>query len=406
MLIWLWLACSQPVEAPEPPPSTSPAPPSTAGMAAPRIPADEPHWATMHGFQPSPQAYGEASWSDVRMRVAQHIAVATRDLARAKAMKQDWAGCATAYQESAAAIEAVGGTTELAVTVRGLLRAGANRDAQLCHDLATGAAPVLTPGTVAPLRQRLAGVKAGTSAESQAEIAADAARVTAPTRQPGDFANFDERHALRVAMIAWYVDAVDPFAPTDPWGPWTPAEVTRQARAIGTGTLDPLPVVWTAEEIGALPTGDTLVDTAGFAGPAAIGELSVLGLDDPKHRPWIDTTAKTLATTTDVPAALALAAAELDKQPYGSRYYNIKQLRNAGVRQLARKGDWAGALTVLATNFPLHAQDWACPNREGILRAIEGRLKLLAGDPGAEDTLRASVAASQAFLAEITKVGG
>ncbi len=385
---------------------------STAGQSAPPIPADDPHWARLNGLRPSPFDYGESSWSDVRMRVAQHVAVITRDRARSRAMRGDWTGCAEAYEASAQAIEAVGGDTPGAVEIRSVLVLAARRDAASCRAIAGGPAPPEAAGTIAPLRRRLA-------AGGDAALAADAERVAAPDFDPAGFQDFEARHRLRAHMIRAYADAVDPFAPTDPWGPWTPAEVTRQAAAIAAAArrgdrapdapsraVAPTPVAWSVEEVGALPTGDTLVDTAGLAGPAAIGTLEVMGLDDPTHRAWLTALAERLGaagTPDEIVTQLRDAADELERRPEGSRYYNVKQLRNAGVRQLARRGAWAQARAMLRSNLPLHAQDWACPNREGILGAIEGRLLLAAGDPGAEDALRRALDATEAFLAHVRR---
>jgi hypothetical protein len=76
----------------------------------------------------------------------------------------------------------------------------------------------------------------------------------------------------------------------------------------------------------------------------------------------------------------------------------VKQARNEGVRVLANRGDYKGALAVLATNWPLHAQDWACPNREGILLGIEGRLRLLAGEEDADAVLVRALEATRKFV--------
>jgi hypothetical protein len=72
----------------------------------------------------------------------------------------------------------------------------------------------------------------------------------------------------------------------------------------------------------------------------------------------------------------------IDALGHGSRYYNIKQARNEAVRRLAEGGaNQASRSVVLRQSWPLHHQDWACPNRAGILRAIEARLLALMGDP-------------------------
>ena len=153
--------------------------------------------------------------------------------------------------------------------------------------------------------------------------------------------------------------------------------------------------------LGSLVTGDSTIDTLGFAGPRAIGTLSRLGVDDPEHKPWLDATAAALeaAPAAEVPAKVAAFAAELDRFPGGIRYYAIKQLKNSAVRHLARDGHYPEALTVLATNLPLHNQDWACPDRTAILTAIEARLRVLAHDPAAAATLSRGLAEVDQFLA-------
>ena len=63
----------------------------------------------------------------------------------------------------------------------------------------------------------------------------------------------------------------------------------------------------------------------------------------------------------------------IDAYGHGSRYYNIKQARNEAVRRLAEAGHHPLALVVLRPSWPPHHQDWACPNRDGTLRALEAR---------------------------------
>jgi hypothetical protein len=236
------------------------------------------------------------------------------------------------------------------------------------------------------------------------------------------FGDFEARHALRVHLVQAAADALDPLAPSEPWGYWTAEEIVRTARAIEAAAphiaTDPEPL-WlpsrnlatteghfTVEELGALPTGDTYVDTAGFPGPRAIGKLEKLSLDDPAHREWLGAEVRTLEALPDaqVPGEVERAAGELGKHPFRSVYYNVKQLRNAAVRVLARRGQYDAARLVLLQNLPLHDQDWACPNREGILLGIEGRLLLAAGSADAEATLDRALAAADTFLAHTTRM--
>jgi len=74
---------------------------------------------------------------------------------------------------------------------------------------------------------------------------------------------------------------------------------------------------------------------------------------------------------------------------------------NEGVRVLARAGHYGLARQILAMNFPLHHQDWECPNREGILVALDGRLAALQGDQVAASRLAEARALSDAFLKQV-----
>ena len=51
--------------------------------------------------------------------------------------------------------------------------------------------------------------------------------------------------------------------------------------------------------------------------------------------------------------------------------------------------------------FPLHHQDWACPNREGILLAIGGRLLVLAQSSQAQQVLQKSLDVGKDFLQKV-----
>jgi hypothetical protein len=77
---------------------------------------------------------------------------------------------------------------------------------------------------------------------------------------------------------------------------------------------------------------------------------------------------------------------------HGSRFYSIKALRNAGVRQLARAGRLDLARQLWADTLPLHNQDWAAPNRAGVVSLIAARLE----QPGAAET---GLQATRDFLA-------
>lgn len=461
----------------EPPPRTDPTPgppPPVGGQGGPAapgpgstgdlpIPADNPAWAwDAGGFVPSAAWYGEADWHDVRMRVVGHLGVATRDVARLRAQVGDLAGCAAAWDAWEARVAALpapppGG---VAAQTRALWSSAAERDGALCAALARGEAPPVPTGAVAAPRARLLGLllrhRDGASPD---ELAAEARRVQdllLPALAPradldlDAFRHFDDRHRLRVALLAAALDSHDPLGMVDPWGYWEPAEAQRSALILGlvagrlggldwsprapslvvgaaaaaVAGLDGDPLTWptrlaqalvlpgqvpdfTATGLGALPTGDALIDVAAQPGPRAIGRLERLGLEDPTHRAWLEAQAHALdaalqADPEQVPATVAALLAHLDAYGHGSRYYNLKQARNEAVRQLARAGQPALARQVLAGSWPLHGQDWACPNREGILRTIDARLLAAQGESEAAlDRYAEALAAADAFLAAV-----
>ncbi len=390
------------------------------------IPADDPRWAGLNGLLEHPGLYGEASWDDVRMRIVQHVATIGRDRARLRAMRGDLAGCAAAYAETARRVSSIATASGTGAPIRAALLGGLERDGALCEALSRDAAPPAPSGTIAPLRARLhaLALRARTtdvSAEARA-LAADARRARAPDLSLDGFEDFEARHRLRVALVEAYVDAVDPMRPSEPSGYWSPDEVVRAAEELavaaerlaagGSSASDVpstrAPLRFTVEGLGALPTGDSTVDVIGFPGPRAIGSLAVLSLEDPAHRAWLAALAARLesAPSAAVPALVAQTAAELERKPHGSRYYNVKQLRNEAVRVLATRGAHAEARTVLAASWPLHAQDWACPNRAGILRAIDARLAVAGGAPDADAALDAADRETDAMLAHVARVEG
>ena len=124
----------------------------------------------------------------------------------------------------------------------------------------------------------------------------------------------------------------------------------------------------------------------------AIGTLAVLGMDDPTHRKRLEDWSNELndlliSDQKKFVQALETYKSELEGFQHGSRFYNIKQLINAGTRHLARAGHFKEALQVFEMHRPLHSQDWLCPNREGIQLGIEGRLNAIAGDTKAARTI-------------------
>ncbi len=409
------------------------------------LPADNPLWSfDAGGFVPSYQWYGEGSWDDVRMRAAGHLAAIGRDRARAVAASGDLAAAAASYREldrALAAIPIAPESTHAARTVS-LLQGAVQRDAALCAALADGAQPPPGDGGLAALRARVLGLALQPEGDGRAEAARRLQRELEPYLTPRDdldltaFADFEARHALRVRLLEAYLDSLDPLDIDERWGFWSASELQRQALALGLSAgalggddwsgraedwlsdgspaLDAPAIHWpsrfaaalrapdqrphfTVEGLGRLPTGDSLVDVAGWPGPAPIGSLAKLGLDDPAHRAWLEALAAELGQALEdrpsaIPAVVAEAAAELDAHGHGSRYYNIKQIRNDAVRQLALAGHPELALTVLDSNQPLHHQDWACPNRRGILGALRGRLAEAASgqaafDPAWQETL-------------------
>ncbi len=392
------------------------------------IPSDEPSWNQLHGLLDNPGLYGEADWDDVRMRVIGHVATIGRDRARASAGRKDLAGCAEAYRDTAARILAISSASVTGAPIRKALSDAATRDAALCDALARGEAPADPGSGIAHIRARwhalaLSAAKGKNVAVDATALAAEARAIVVPALTIDDFDDFEARHALRVKLVEAYADAVDPLRVAEPWGYWGAAEFGRVAEtlakaseALGAASVSrrklPGPdalvpavavVAFTVAGVGALPTGDSLVDVVGFPGPKAIGTLAKLSLDDPEHRLWVVAETATLeaAKPAAVPDLVAAIVTTLDGRPYGSRYYNIKQVRNAAVRVLASRGAYAEARTVLLTNWPLHHQDWACPNRAAILRAIEGRLLVAAGSREADDVLTTAMSEADTFLAHV-----
>ena len=289
----------------------------------------------------------------------------------------------------------------------------AERDAALMHALAkkesteigTGLATVrawlLTHGDEQPppdmQRRLVALVDAATSIQPQPDIDA--------------FADFDDRHQLRVKLWSLYLDAVHPIEFSDPWGYFTWSDYSHTAARLraeieGQPPPERKSTPFTVEGAGAMPTGDTLIDVAGQPGPKSIGRLERLGLDDPKHRQWLEDTvyvfnSKMKESPGGLLPILDSRTTYLDGMGHGSRYYNIKQLRNETLRRLADAGHFRLARQVLSMNYPLHHQDWECPNRNGILTAIDGRLAAIGGEDDAHARLKEARSQSDAFLRQV-----
>jgi len=426
MLVWM-VGCSTN----EPPPLATKTEAPVAdvigvaeGVKHPPIPADSPAWRhDPGGFVPDFNFYGERSWDDVRMRVAGHISVIERDRARLVASDGRFDEAARIYSDLAktltAMIPAEGGAS---VAIPSLARDAAQRDAEIMKGLVTGTVPTSDRGLAGIRSHFLSHRRAGTltpevAKELRASLASLAEQVGVPAID--GFEDFDDRHALRIRLWELYLDGVDPIQTNETWGYFD-----GQARAVGIARLDAeiasagglkapkllAPrVEFTVQGAGGMPTGDTLIDVAGQPGPKAIGKLAKLGLDDAGHRQWVEDTVYVLNSKLGenpggVLSIVHTRTSHLDQMGHGSRYYNIKQLRNEAVRVLAQAGHPRVALQVLQMNYPLHHQDWECPNREGILVAIDGRISAQAGLKNAMSRLTEARRLTDAFLAKVDSV--
>ena len=92
-------------------------------------------------------------------------------------------------------------------------------------------------------------------------------------------------------------------------------------------------VDFTVDGIGALPTGDTLIDTAGHPGPRAIGTLQKLGVDDPVHRPWLEETVQRLRALEEPDAVVAeVCRFVAEPQSFGSQLaFSLKECIPVGI---------------------------------------------------------------------------
>ncbi len=417
------------------------------GQRHPPLPADNPAWDwDAGGFVPDHGWYGEHTWDDVRMRVAGHLTLAARDLSRVHAEAGDHLGAAAVLDELVETLTALDlQDSQVAQQIQGILVASSRRDANLLRGLDAGRIPRPDGDRVAAARHRYLdlalkrdqGTDAGTFIADAESLRADLARLARP-RDDLDldgFQDFESRHRLRVRLFEAAFDVGDPLGLDEPWGYFESVEIQRQVGVLDQSTealmLGPPPelekspaIRWpsllaeqarssdqqarfTREGLGWLPTGDTLIDVAGSPGPRAIGTLEKLGLDDMEHAAWLDQKAKELNEALDTGPAEVLESvramvATFEAMDHGSRYYNAKQARNEGVRQLARAGYFREAAVLVGEMRPLHNQDWACPNREGILLGLEGRLLAEAGDAeAARQALGAALAAGRGFLDQV-----
>jgi|GEM_PF-1127721 len=417
------------------------------GQRHPPLPADNPIWDwDAEGFVPDFGWYGEHSWADVRMRVAGHLATAARDQARVHAEGGAYRTAAESHDALVAMLEGLDvAGSQVATQINGLLIDASRRDAALLRALAEGRPPPVPESGLAAARARYLGL--ALSVEQGADpsaLQAELENLTVALRTLGEprsdldlrgFDDFNDRHALRVRLFEAALDSADPLGLDERWGYWESVEVARQVAVLDQavqalrGDVPPtlsgiVATRWpsalaerersddqaprfTAEGLGWLPTGDSLIDVGAEPGPMAIGTLEKLGLDDADHAAFLATQAKVLngllaSDPSAVPDQVRALTERFDALGHGSRYYNIKQARSEAVRQLARAGEPLLALAVLRENRPLHHQDWACPNREGILLALEGRLLAEAGqvDDGLAFLAR-SISAGLAFLADV-----
>ena len=388
-----------------------------AGVQHPPIPAENPAWENVRsGFTPSAHFYGEFSWDGVSMRVLGHMAHAYRDLAQWKAENGDLPGAGELYSQMATRLWRIplvdGGESD---QIRDLYVNAAIRDAALA-----GGESAVTSGPVADLRQML--TVAETDEDRQEVVRRGLALLESPPWAGVDiasFTDFENRHALRVTLTELALDEVDPFAIGSDWGYWTPTQSTgavmeiiaaaeQGARAV-TSELGTGDARFSVDGLGWLPTGDSYIDTAGEPGPMAIGTLDRLGLNDPVYRgrlaAWSEGLNQSLTDGNHeaLPAQIASIVEELNQYTHGSRFYNVKQVINAGVRQAAIAGDFGVALEIMRQHRPLHSQDWACPNRLGIQLGIEGRLQLLAGDAAGVTTLQSALTEGERWLGLIDR---
>jgi len=417
------------------------------GQKHPPLPANNPVWEwDAKAFVPDFGWFGEHSWMDVRMRVAGHISAAGRDKARIFAMKEEWSKAAQAYQQLFRILSDIPTSQQgTSKQINTHLILAAQRDAQLLEALSEDKIPTNQEGTIYPLRLQYYALAQRYTKGDNVEKEANALQLSLQKHlslradlEISSFKDFHSRHQLRIRLFEAYLDALDPLSINESWGYWEADEIIKQINAIGSactmlgGTqweISPeiaktkvSPYLWpsfiaenmpeeldsSVEEFGALPTGDSLIDIASSPGPKAIGDLMKWGLNDKEHASWLKKASQEIVTVMQESPEKSIEAYKkhiqyLEKAQHGSRFYNVKQLRNATVRQLARSKSYLMAHKVLQDNFPLHHQDWACPNREGILRAIDGRLLALAKDEQAEHTLASSIKLGQDFLIKVDR---
>ena len=396
------------------------------GQKHPPLPADNPIWEwDAKAFVPDFGWFGEHNWDGVRMRVMGHLAIGYRELARSYLENEEWDKGLQELEELEQFLESLAlKDAAFAQEIQKSLLKATQRDIFLVQGLRDNTPLPKTLG-LAELRRRyyeLARVKNPDivkikSLQKELEPYLN-------LREDLDiksFKDFTDRHKLRSRLFEAYSDVLDPLSNSAArWGYWRAEECPRQALALGLAleqlggnswhekTADwnytspslegsspifypsmisknlkdsNLELVDTSAEFGRLPTGDSLIDIGGQPGPFGIGSLMKLDHKDIEHAAWLQKKATLIVGSLPENPAQAKeycqkAMQELDSYTHGSRFYNVKQMRNACTRQLARAGHFSEAQEIFQTGFPLHNQDWACPNREGLLLTISGRLYL------------------------------
>ena len=431
----------------------------------PPIPANNPIWEwDAKTFVPDFGWFGEHSWMDVRMRVVGHLSAAGRDLVRYYVQQGDFQQAQIEAEQMISILQNIPKAQQgFSTDIHNILIEGFRRDTQWIEMIAQqdpDTAPIAqTP--FAKLREEYYRLALIHEKDTTKDISQQAKNLQQKLRNHLEkrtdldllgFENFVDRHKLRVRLFDAYIDALDPLIVQERWGYWEATEIQRQALLLGwalellggdswqeyidrhstkTTTLSPAmkheiivasPVLWPSllgnsiqspdqipqespEEFGRLPTGDSLIDIAGHPGPKGIGTLEKLGMDDNEHKTWLlqqsQMIVQNLANPSKVLKICETATQKLNSYDHGSRFYNVKQFRNACVRQLALSHSYQEAYTLLQQNFPLHNQDWACPNRQGILEAIGGRLLVLSNNPDAVEKLEDSIQTSLDFLQNV-----